>query len=184
MTPNRFHQKWYHQFFTFPVVTGIAVAMVYDSIKEKPLLTSLTLIIKGIWKYTILFLTFKISVFWIIIALLLLWLVLFIINNSKKVFDPKLQYTTDIFINWKWEWTYSGRYIHNLTPLCPSCNTIMSYHNGHYPYDKFAECPRCNRAYATRESIRNHTDIIEFEDDKRIDMLIVDNLRKGSYKHL
>ncbi|WP_316787109.1 hypothetical protein [Pedobacter frigiditerrae] len=183
MSLNRFHQKWYHQFITFPVVTGIVVAIVYDSIKERPLLSSLTSILISVWKYIVLILTFKVSVFWIIITLLLISFVLFIINNTKKVLDPKLQYTTDVLVNWKWEWTYSGKYIDNLTPLCPSCNTIMNYHNGQSQYDKFSECPRCNKVYATRESQRQHTDIIQFEDDKRIQMLIVDNIRKGNYKY-
>jgi Ca2+/Na+ antiporter len=184
MVSNRFHQKWYNQFITFPIITGIAAVMIYDSLKQRPLLSSLVFIIKAIWKYIIVALTFKISVFWIIIALLLIIFVLFLLSNSKKVFDPKLQYTTDVLINWRWEWTYSGRYIQHLTPLCPSCNTIMNYRNGHSQYDKFAECPRCNKCYATRDSQRQHTDIMEFEDDKRIEMLIIDNIRKGNYKHL
>ncbi|MCX3266451.1 hypothetical protein OQZ29_16950 [Pedobacter agri] len=56
----------------------------------------------------------------------------------------------------------------------------MNYINSEY--SKSAECPRCNNMYVVHK--RLHTDIIQFEDDRRIEMLIVDNLRKGNYNRI
>jgi len=179
MPNERFHQKWYSQTLIFPLLVTVGGSAIYDAVKAKPFLSTLMSWLNWIWNGLVFVFTFKIAAYWVLGFLLLLILIITIAGRSKQISDPKQQYTTDTFFNWKWEWSYSGNYIHNLTPLCPSCHTIMNYRN--QGYDKFAECPRCNNTYVPQKRI--HTDIAQFEDDKRIEMLIVDNIRKGNYKH-
>lgn len=181
MSTERFHQRWYFQALIFPLFVTVLGSTIYDAVKEKPLLSTLSSCLNWIWNGLVFILTVKIALYWFLGVILLLILIVVVASGSKQVFDPRQQYTTDVFFNWRWEWSYSGRFIHNLTPLCPSCHTIMSYKN--HGYEKYAECPRCNRAYAPRDHKRYHTDIDQFEDDRRIEMLIIDNIRKGNYKH-
>lgn len=180
MSTERFHQKWYFQGIILPILVTVLGSAIYDAIKEKPLLSTLKSCLNWIWKGLIYILTFKIALYWLLALLVLLILIIAIASRSKQALDPKQQYTTDKFFNWQWEWSYVGNRISNLTPLCPSCHTIMDYNNREY--SKSAECPRCDNIYAPYK--RLHTDIAQFEDDRRIEMLIVDNLRKGNYNHV
>lgn len=179
MPNERFHQRWYFQALIFPLFVTVLGSTIYDAVKDKPLLFTLTSCLNWIWKGVVFILTVKIALYWFLALILLLIVIIAIASRSNQISDPKQQYTTDIFISWQWEWSYNGRFISNLTPLCPSCSTIMNYRN--HDYDKFAECPRCNKTYAPQK--RHHTDVVQFEDDKRIEMLIIDNVRKGNYKH-
>ncbi|NMN37731.1 hypothetical protein [Pedobacter sp. SG918] len=179
MSNESFHQKWYSQAIIFPLLVTVIGSATYDAFKEKPFLTTLSLWLNWLWNGVVFILTVRIALYWFLALILLVIVIIAITSKSKQVLDPKQQYTTDTFISWQWEWSYDGRFVTSLTPLCPSCHTIMNYSN--QGYDKFAECPRCNKTYVPQKRI--HTDIAQFEDDKRIEMLIVDNIRKGNYKH-
>ncbi len=179
MSTERFHQKWYFQGVILPLFVTVLGSTIYDAIKEKPLLSTLSSCLNWLWKGLVYIITLKIALYWFLALIVLLVVIIAVAGRSKHVIDPKQQYTTDKFFNWQWEWSYDGRYINNLTPLCPSCRTIMKYNN--HEYGKSAECPRCNNIYVPQKRI--HTDVAQFEDDKRIEMLIIDNLRKGNYEH-
>lgn len=159
-------------------LSGISTA-IYDFFKEKPLFSTIWAGIIWLYNSFVTILAFKIGIYWFLLFLIIIIFILFILNKSKKVFEPHLQYTTDILIKWRWQWQYSGSRITQLTPLCPDCNTIMSYNN--LDYYKLAECPRCEKKFSG--DLPKWDKNSYFEDDYKIQLLIIDNLQKKNFTH-
>ncbi len=120
------------------------------------------------------FLNYEVKVWWILCTIIFLCVVLFIclkIQSNKTEKEPDfLSYKTDEICNWLWKWRwvqkYNGKYqIEKLEPICPQCQTPLSF-----DYFKYS-CLRCN--YNTRNNIP------EFYD---IEKIILDNVERNLYK--
>lgn len=154
--------------FLAPIAT-----LIIDAIMKKPLLSTLIEVLKTILKLVVSFLTFDIKVWWIIVSIVVIVLSL---SLYAKVLDSKenktafLEYTEDIFEQWKWSWDWEKRsydanwHINNLKAHCPKCDTPMFPNiNG-----TVFSCPRCG----SRNCMTKHKQLYEIE------AVILDNLRR------
>ncbi len=120
-------------------------------------------------------LNFEVKVWWILLALVFLFSLLFIylkVNSSKAEKEPNfLHYETDKIYNWNWKWSWAQNYkggkyyINNLEPICPKCQTPLSYN--YYNHT----CLRCN--YNTINQLPGLYDI---------EKIIIDNVNRNLYK--
>lgn len=169
--------KWIHNPWTISIGTAllsICLTAIYDLIKDKPFLSTLLHVVTWIFELIVSVLTFKLSL-WIVILLMVgLWLFIRVRNLSKKVIDPDFwNYKRDVFNKWIWKWDYeflgSSWDIINLRPHCPNCETMLINKGSMYHGD--VRCPRCNYRATDKE--------IESTNDTKV--LIIDNIQKGAY---
>jgi len=153
----------------------LVATLLTDATKSKPIFTTINQIFNfviGIIK-TILF--FKIAVIWIITAIILLFIILFIIKkDATDVTLPEFtKYKSEVFKKWRWswEWKYNERkqewYIAYLTPHCPNCDTPLMDNSSSY-YERGMDCPRCSYKSLS----------INYEDSESTKVLITDNANK------
>lgn len=176
-TKERFYQKWYHITLTFPIIGSVVASSIYSLIEKKSFIVVLSLVCNWVFKMFILILTYTIPVWVIIIAFISLLLILLLASklNAKEIVQPHLQYTQDIFKQWKWYWGYDLKndkiIITGLKPECPECHVFMHYFNDIYGYS--ASCPNCGTTFDNRNS----------ESVADIKMLIIDKLEKRKFNH-
>lgn len=97
MSTERFHQKWYFQGVILPLFVTVLGSTIYDAIKEKPLLSTLSSCLNWLWKGLVYIITLKIALYWFLALIVLLVVIIAVAGRSKHVLDPKQQYTTDKF---------------------------------------------------------------------------------------
>ncbi|HCO20623.1 MAG TPA: hypothetical protein DIT47_06000 [Flavobacteriaceae bacterium] len=162
----------------FSAVLGIILTAFYDTIKEKPILSTFWNILKLIWQNIF---EFEIK-FW---QLLLFFVVIFnirIIVFSKKKSDIKqvdtndwLSYVEDTIdgTKWRWKWTRNPLNhkfnISELTIVCNKCETSMHL-EFEYGTGNYAVCPRCENK------------IYKFKDIDKVELIIIDNINRDLYK--
>lgn len=157
------------------VIGGVLLSFVLDWINGVDWTTTIKIVIQFIANTIIAFLNFELKVWWLLIAVALFVLVLFVIAKyydakSKNEKPSFLNYTKDSVLGYTWEWEYSkgydGKYtIKNLHPVCSKCGMILKQGG---VYGLQMECLRCNKTQQWKDSLR---------DDARI--LIEDNIKKN-----
>ena len=157
-------------------VFSFILTIIGDVIKGERILSTFVDVIAWIWKALIIFLTFEIKVWWILIGICLLILGLWIYSKvidskeEKEPVIPFLDYTQDILLGYKWEWTwekdYFGKYgAENVHPICDKCDTpLVSQYTGRL------KCLRCNKTYQK-----------ELPDINNVKMMIHDNVKRKYY---
>ena len=154
---------------------GVVFTAVYDLIKEKPILSTLLNILKWIW-FNIM--EFEVTVWQIIVGLITIIFILYLFSLKKEFpinnFDDWFSYENDTIHNvqWNWQWEknpLTGKWnVNDLRPICHSCGTKMHLEESSWS-SKFADCPRCGTEYYDRKDLR------------KIEAVILDNVRRGIY---
>ncbi|MBN2776502.1 MAG: hypothetical protein JXR36_02600 [Bacteroidales bacterium] len=160
-------------------VFSFCLSVIYDLVKDKPLLSSIWSIIKWagelIWKI----LNFNVKLWWIILFVILVIIVLYIIDSAKpKIKENSLSetYKEDRIkgLRWSWEWEYStfnqSWILSDLKAHCPKCDTPMIAQSS---YGLYLDCPRCDFKDHTRP---------EDELDK-VQRIIIDNVNRRKNKN-
>jgi len=175
---ERFYQKWYHIALTFPILGSVVASSIYSLIEKKSFIVVLSLVCNWVFKIFILILTYTIPVWVIIIAFLSLFLILLLASklNAKEIVQPHLQYTQDIFKQWKWYWRYGLKngeiIITDMRPECPECHVFMHYFIE--THGNSASCPNCKTYFDNRNS----------ENAADIQLLIIDKIEKKKYSRV
>ncbi len=156
------------------VISGIILTVICDLIKDISVLSTLQTILKFLWSCIVNILNFNIKVWWILIAIAVIFVALLII---AKIYDTKLEnnsksflsYTSDYLVGYSWEWTWKkdwdGKYgVENLHPVCTKCKTPL------VPTDAFRDKMKCLRC----------GDVMYHDQSKEKDalVLIYDNAKK------
>ncbi len=156
---------------------GIIFTTVYDLIKSKPVLSTFWNGLKWIWINVF---EFELTVWQILLGLgilILIFYTLSLINNNEETIknrNPWLSYERDKIhnLNWSWDWekdTRDGKWtITDLRPICDSCGTKMHFSNSSWS-SEYAECPRCELKCYEQKDIR------------KIEAVIIDNIKRGIY---
>lgn len=175
------------KFFSNPWTVGFGVAIfsfiltiIGDVVKGEQILSTFVNVVTWIWKVLIIFLTFKIKVWWILIGVGLLIFGLWIYSkvldkkDEKTPAVPFLDYTQDFLLGYKWEWMWRkdsyGKYaIESLRPICSKCNTPIV--DNTVEYGGLYICLRCNEAF--------HKPLPDFD---HVELLIRDNAKRKCEK--
>ena len=167
------------------LVTGVCAiggttvgTLIYDRVKDKPILTTILNWLGTIWGWVKSFLNFELKVWWLIVAILAIALVIIIAiaYSDKPVGKSGLpaftSYKKDRFLRWTWRWDWAlgknGWDIINLTPFCNVCDTQLVNRSNYL--EQIIVCPRCNK------TIQDYA-----EGSIEIETLIRDNVRKEHY---
>ena len=134
------------------VIGGVLLSFVMDWINKVDWLSTLKVVLRFIGNAIVAFLNFELKVWWLLVALALLFVALLIYikildTKQKNAPIPFLSYTKDSVLGYSWEWEYrktsDGRYtINNLHPVCSRCGMILR--QGHTVYGMEMKCLRCN----------------------------------------
>ena len=133
------------------VIGGVLLSFVLDWIKGVDWLSTLATVARFLVNTLITFLNFELKVWWVLIAVALVAIVMFII---AKVLDAReksstpafLNYTKDFLCGYTWEWNYTKSYdgnytISNLHPVCSKCGMSLKQDG---PLGLEMKCLRCN----------------------------------------
>lgn len=161
------------------VIGGIILSFVLDWVIEVDWLNTLKAAVRYIVDDIITFLNLEIKVWWLLVAIALVVVVLFIIvkfldAKEENFSKPFLSYTRDsaLGLDWKWEYSrnYDGKYtISNFHPVCSKCGMRLKQ-SGMYGREMI--CLRCN----TINKWENH-----YLTDAQL--LIEDNIKKRLFQN-
>jgi len=169
-------EKWIKSPWTISIGTAIfslLLTMAYDYFKEKPLLSTIGIIIKWVGNLMWNILFFDIKVWWIIIFLAFILFVMYLIARFKNEsgFAPSfIDYREDTIKGWRWswDWKFSERrkawMITDLKAHCPICNTPMIEES--ISYQTHFDCPRCDFLVTNKPSDESH----------KVERIILDNI--------
>lgn len=172
-------KKWIKSPWTVSLGTALFSLLgtvLYDYFKEKPILTTINQGVNWLVERFTNFINLEIKLWLIlvILAALVLIFILYILIENKKVRKPEfLNYKEDRLKKWRWSWewkwseTRKAWIISNLEPHCPNCGTTLMEDSNALMFHGFG-CPRCD-FYAGTE---------KFEDPRKIEALILDNLNR------
>lgn len=150
--------------------------IVLDLIKGLQILTTTKEILSFLFNIILTFFNFEIKVWWLLIAVAVLALALYI---AVKIADVKadsqpafFRYTKDTIQGWCWEWNWQknsfGEYdVYNLHPICTHCGTPLIQSD---PFYGRIKCLRCNRDYPNSLPNLDH-----------IKMIILDTARRNLF---
>lgn len=157
------------------VIGGVLLSLLLDWIQGIDWLSTFKNIMRFIFNGVVSFLNFEIKVWWLLIAIAIIVVGLFVVakisgSQSNNIPHTFLQYTKDYMLGYSWEWTYSkmydGKYtISNLHPVCTKCGMRLKQ-GGLYGTEM--ECLRCN-------TTQNWEDSVAYD----AQLLIEDNIRKN-----
>ena len=145
---------------------SMLLTILYDSIKQKPILSTLSLVFKWIWNAIITILNYNIKVWWILLGIFIFILILYLIDKFKpeKTFKPDFyDYREDRFRVWKWTWiwkwsqSHKAWIINELKAHCPTCDTPLIDYSSIHGY--YFDCPRCS--FIARDGQCDNPDKIE-----------------------
>tara|TARA_R110001606_G_scaffold61718_1_gene144115 strand:+ start:140 stop:682 length:543 start_codon:yes stop_codon:yes gene_type:complete len=164
-------------------IFSLLLTMGYDYSKDKPILSTVWNILIWIWDFILTILNFNLKVWWIIGAIIIFILILYVIDKFKKKesFKPDFySYRKDKVKRWKWTWIWKWKdsknawVISDFKAHCPNCDTPM-IDNSNNIYGLSFECPRCNYQ-ASGDNC---------DDPFKIEHLILDNIdRKRKEKSI
>ena len=134
------------------VIGGVLLSFVLDWIKGVNWLSTLKTVGNFIGNAIVAFLNFELKVWWVLVAIALLFVALIIYSKildakEKNNPIPFLSYSKDSALGYTWEWEYRKTYdgkntITNLRPICSKCGMILR--RGHTVYGMEMKCLRCN----------------------------------------
>lgn len=169
------------KFFKSPWTISIATALIsfiltviYDLLKGKQILSTISLLLVKIWDVIVTFLCFDIKLWWIIIVISIMLLILYSVSKmtpkKSSLKQDFMSYTNDQFRNWKWSWNweYSNYqkkwHVSNLVAHCPQCNTPMLSDT----YEITFHCPRCKFQSQYNDNEKSY----------EVEAVIIDNLNR------
>lgn len=182
MTKSREH--WIKSPWTISIGTAtfsLLLTMGYDFLKEKPVLTTVWVVIKWIANLIWAVLNFNLKVWWIIGSVFLFILITILINRFKKKETLKpvfYAYREDRLKRWKWTWDWNFSKSENawlvsgMKAHCPKCDTPMINHSSIYSLSYL--CPRCDF----------RADDSDCDDPNKIEMIILDNVDRFEAKKI
>jgi hypothetical protein len=150
--------------------------IIYDAIKQQPILTTLSLAGKFLWITLIRLLNFPIKLWWLLSTMVIVILV----NSLIKKFFLQEQAKPD-FYNYRegkpkrWRWTWGWKFnqskntwvICDLVAHCPNCNSSLI--NKCSIYGPSFSCPLCEFS-----AISEH----ECDESHKIERIILDNVER------
>lgn len=169
-------KKWIKSPWGISIGTAIfslLLTMGYDYSKDKPVLTTIWNVIIWIWDLILTILNFNLKVWWLIVAIGLFILILYIIDKFKReeTFKPDFySYREGKFKKWKWTWGWNWSQSKNawgITDMkahCPNCDTPMIEHSRVYGLS--FDCPRCDFRASDNQCDEPH----------KIERIILDNI--------
>lgn len=174
MTQNKEH--WIKSSWAISIGTAIfslLLTMVYDYLKEKPILTTVWEILKWLGNFVWTILNFDLKVWWLLLAVVSFILIIILIANVKKekTFKPDFySYREGKFKRWRWTWGWqwsdseNAWGISDLKAHCPNCDTPMIKHSSFYGLS--FDCPRCE--FRAEDS--------QCDEPHKIERIILDNI--------
>lgn len=175
---NMKNNQWLKSAWAIGIGCAI-IPIVYDIIKNNPILSSLSSILKIIYNCIISVLNFEIRLWWLLVATIIIYGIYYFIKklmSEKEILPKYYTYREDIFSGWKWTWKWEineskDKYrITNLNLHCSKCQTPMILKNGYATISY--NCPRCGNSAPWDDS--NKT--------KNIEAVIIDNANRGLFK--
>ena len=156
------------------VIGGLLLTILLDVVQKISILSTLKSILEFLWKCIISFLNFEIKLWWLLVAVGLLFVVLWII---VKFYDAKgtpshssfLNYTQDFISGYWWEWSWKknwdGQYeVDGLHPICGKCKTIFLPTHNFYGQLK---CPRCHETTRLDSSVEDEVLVLIYDNAKK-----------------
>lgn len=157
-------------------VLGFISTVISDSLQDKPVFSTIGVVIQAVWNFIVSFLNFELRVWWVLIGIIALIAVMYVwykiesTKNSIPNQPPFIEYTKDCIDGWHWKWKWEvrwdGKYsIEQLHPVCPQCDTPLVQDDDNYLSKK---CLRCK--FRTRDELPNYD---------HIKVIISDNIMRG-----
>lgn len=146
-------------------IFSLLLTMGYDYLKQNPILTTVSAILKYLWGILMKILNIELKIWWILVAIIIFVGFKYLINKFKKGFDFKpdfYTYTEGKFKRWKWTWAWewntsrNGWIISNMKAHCPNCDTPMIDNSSMYGLN--FDCPRCD--FRARDYLCDEPEII------------------------
>lgn len=160
------------------VIGGVLLSFVLDGIKGIGLWSTLATVTRFVINSIIYFLNINLKVWWVLLAVAILFAALLFISKAldekeKKASPTFLTYKRDTMFGYGWEWnykeTYEGKYIiTDLHAICPKCGMRLKQ-GGLFGTEKV--CIRCNTSMHWENELL--TDV---------EMMIEDNIKNSIYK--
>jgi hypothetical protein len=172
-------KKWHTSPWTISLgsaLFGFLLLVAYDAFRNKPILTSLSIIFGYLWNFLLAILNFPIKLWWLLSTVVI---VILVISFIKKLFpqeqDPPPFYNYREGKPKRWRWTWEWKFdqsenawaIADLVAHCPKCNSsLMSKCS---IYGPSFSCPLCDFS-ATSE--------YECDEPHKIERIISDNVER------
>jgi hypothetical protein len=179
--------KWYNTPWFLgvgvTVVGGLILSGILDLFKNVTITTTLKKTAFWTFYNLLAVLNYNAKVWWVIIALFVIYLIWFIFNkvNSPTEYDEVfikpdwINYKKDKLKKWTWIWDYSYNNISkqydivNMRPYCESCKIAMIQNYGYAYYS----CPKCDKEYPSPSGY--------WESESVVKALIIDKVDKEMY---
>lgn len=147
------------------VLLGIISCFIYDYIKNKPLLSSITGFYNSVSGFFIGFVHIDIRL-WIALTAIAAYAILKKIIKNLLASPPLpdfIAYKKDVFHFWIWRWDYefvNGSWMaKDLTPYCPECDVELSL--GQNIYRTWATCPKKKNSFEQSNNQYESADDVE-----------------------
>jgi hypothetical protein len=170
------NRSWLKSPWTISIGTALfslLLTMGYDYSKNKPILSTILQILKGIWNFIILFLNFNLKVWWLIAGIIVIITIIYLVISlkQKETFKPDFyNYREGKFKLWRWSWSWNysrnSWHISDLTAHCPNCDTPLINYTS--IYGLVFDCPRCDFKAEGSQCDEPH----------KIEMIILDNIER------
>ena len=153
----------------FGALAGVLFTAIYDLIKSKPILSTLWILLKWVWKNIF---EFELTIWQILIVVLVIALISLLLKTKRE--EPKAKFTDyrrDVIHGTEWVWSWEHNLlenkweVHNITPICDNCGTRMKF-EFNYGVRSTAKCPRCDNRQTG------------LKDRETIEALIIDNIHQ------
>lgn len=164
---------------TGTIVLGIITSFVYDWIKDKPILSTITSIFKSIWEFLVQLMQVELKIWWIVLGLTVYLIGQKGVREYRKSITPELPENLKNYVsasfrnwNWKWGWQWDGRnkkwIVKNLWPYCKKCDIELLDKSD--IINKAIECPKCRQRF---------TNNLDCDDPEGVRTIIYDNIKKN-----
>lgn len=166
-------KKEYYLAFLGAILPFI-ITWIIDLVGSKPTFSTL----KTIYYWFVGLINYKLPIWVFIIITIVIFIILFIINNVKIERESFKKYKTDTIDGYKWSWGYrydnsKGHYvIHHLKPMCNYCSTYLIIErdlDDNFKSIEVTFCPRCKQ----RRKFKTTSTTVE--------AIIIDNIQKNKY---
>lgn len=156
-------------------VFSILFTVFMDIIFSKPVLSTLLILSRNIWRVFLTVLKFELTLGWLVLIIAVIIIVLHIIFKVIKVAPasaPFLDYKSDTFKTWKWSWEWELAYnkkwrVANLIAYCPKCGHSL-LKSKDLINDCSFQCPMCN--FVSIRELEEHP--------VKIEQLIIDKVKQ------
>ena len=102
-------KSWLTSSWTIGIGTtffGFLLSILYDSLKNKPILSTIGQILQFIWNCIISVLSFKLKVWWVLVGIVGIIISLYFISKIQDIKPDFYNYTEGVFKHWRWTWKW------------------------------------------------------------------------------